>query len=174
MILPAPFTGEPKEVFKTQHRFAGFTWFAAPGQVFASESNWKKRWRTTWLVDIDKPGTAPKKIFDLNTQDAYNNPGSPIMTTTPAGDRVVLQDKDVIYLSGAGRLAQGRPSLPRHDEPQDGGKEAHLAVPRRQVPSPSSASSARTKTKLILSHESKTEVPNYHPLRPQGEEGDRR
>ena len=28
MVLPAPFTGEPKEVFKTENRFGGFTWFA--------------------------------------------------------------------------------------------------------------------------------------------------
>jgi dipeptidyl aminopeptidase/acylaminoacyl peptidase len=160
MVLPAPFADEPKEVFKTQNRFAGFTWFAASGQVFASETNWKKRWRTTWLTDIDKPGTEPKKIFDLNTQDAYNNPGSPIMTTTPAGDRVVLQDKEMIYLSGAG-------GSPKGDYPFIDTMNLKTGLKKRiwQCPDGKYESFVgfygEDKTKFILSHESKTEVPNY-------------
>jgi dipeptidyl aminopeptidase/acylaminoacyl peptidase len=160
MVLSAPFNGETKEVFKTQHRFAGFTWFATPGTVFASESNWKKRWRTTWLADIDKPGTEPKKIFDLNTQDAYNNPGSPIMTTTPAGDRVILQDKNLIYLQGAG-------ASPKGDYPFIDTMDLKTGLKKRiwQCPDGKYESFVgfygEDKTKLILSHESKTEVPNY-------------
>jgi dipeptidyl aminopeptidase/acylaminoacyl peptidase len=55
MVQPAPFTAEPKEVLKLQHRAGGLTWFATPGLALASESNWKKRWRTTYLVNIDQP-----------------------------------------------------------------------------------------------------------------------
>jgi dipeptidyl aminopeptidase/acylaminoacyl peptidase len=160
MVLAAPFAGEAKEVLRTQHRFGGFTWFSTPGTVFASESNWKKRWRTTWLTDIDKPGTAPKKIFDLNTQDAYNNPGQPIMTVTPAGDRVALQDKDTIYLSGTG-------SSPKGDHPFVDAMDLKTGQKKRlwQCPDGTYESfvgfSGDGRDKIIVSHESKTEVPNY-------------
>ena len=116
LALPAPFTAEPKEVLKLQHRAGGLTWLVAPGQALASESNWKKRWRTTYLVDIDQPQTPPRTIFDLSTQDNYADPGSPVLTETKTGDRVVLQDKDWIYLQGNGASPQGdHPFLDRMD-----------------------------------------------------------
>ena len=160
MVLPAPFTGEPKEVFKTQNRFGGFTWFATPGQVLASESNWKKRWRTTWMTNIDKPGTEPKKIFDLNTQDAYNNPGQPIMTQTTAGDRVILQDKNDIYLSGAGASPKGDYPFIDAMNIQTGQKKRIWQCADGKYQS-FVGFYGDGRDKIIISHESKTEVPNY-------------
>jgi dipeptidyl aminopeptidase/acylaminoacyl peptidase len=55
MILPSPFTGEPREALKTEHRFAGMAFMATPGLAFASEFDWKRRWRTTWVVNVDDP-----------------------------------------------------------------------------------------------------------------------
>ncbi len=107
MALDAPFTGEPREALKLQHRFSGLTPMAAPGLALVSERNWKKRWRTSWIADLDHPQTAPVKFSDLSAQDRYNDPGGPVMTTLKNGERVILQDKDSIYLQGRGASPAG-------------------------------------------------------------------
>lgn len=160
LVLDAPFTGEPKEVFKTENRYAGMTWFDTPGLALASETNWKKRWRTTWLIDIGKPGVVPKKMFDLNTQDAYNDPGSPVMTTK-GGDRVILQDKDWIYLSGSGSSPKGdHPFLVRMNLKSMQKEELFRCADGKYQSFVGFTGEGRGK--IIISQESKTEVPNYY------------
>ena len=112
--LSAPFRDTPKPVLQLKerasglgYRGSGLTYFATPGLALASEYTWKKRWRTTYLVDLDHPEVAPKKWFDLSAQDRYNNPGTPVMTTLKNGESVILQDKDWIYLDGSGSSPQG-------------------------------------------------------------------
>lgn len=160
MTLAAPFDGEPAEALKLKERAQGLSTFATPGLAFASEFNWKKRWRTTYLVDLDHPATAPRKIFDLSIQDQYNDPGMPVMTTLKTGDRVVLQDKDWIYLSGGGASPNGdHPFLDRMNlktmkkerlfQCQDPGYESFIAF------------SGPSRDQFIASYESRTEPPNY-------------
>ena len=116
MTLAAPFTGAPAEVFRFKDRAQDLAPLATPGLALASEFDWKKRWRTTWLVNLDQPGTVPRKIFERNAQDRYNDPGSPVWTILKTGERVVLVDKDRIYLSGAGASPKGdHPFLDRLD-----------------------------------------------------------
>lgn len=160
MTLPAPFAAEAAEVLKLKERTQGLNWFATPGQAFASEYNWKKRWRTTWLVDLDHPQAAPRKFFDRSTQDQYGDPGFPVSTMLKSGDRVILQDKDWIYLSGNGSSPQGdHPFLDRLNlktmkkerlfQCQDPAYETFVAW------------SGASRDRIIMSHESKTEPPNY-------------
>jgi len=159
MVLPAPFTGESKEVFKTQNRFNGFTWFATPGMAFAAESNARKRWRTTWLVNIDKPEVAPKKIFDLNTQDAYNDPGSPVMTLKD-GNRVVLQDKDAIYLSGSGASPKGDYPFVDKMDLKTGQKQRLFQCAEGKFQT-FVGFFGEGRDRVLINQESKTEPPNY-------------
>ena len=107
MTLSAPFKEQPKEILKVQHRYSGIAWLKPAGKAFLTERDWKRRWRTTYLVNVDDSSVAPKKIFDLSTQDRYNDPGRTVYTTTPAGERILLQDKDWIYLSGMGASPKG-------------------------------------------------------------------
>jgi len=160
LTLPAPFSADPREVLKLKERAMGLMPLATPGQAFASEYNWKKRWRTSWLVDLDHPETTPKKFFDLSTQDQYKDPGYPVMTTLKTGDRVALQDKEWIYLSGSGASPQGdHPFLDRMNlktmkkerlfECQDPAYETFVAF------------NGASRSEIIMSRESKTEPPNY-------------
>ncbi len=160
MMQAAPFTASPVEVLKLTERAQGLMPLATPGQTFASEYNWKKRWRTTWLVDLDHPATPPRKFFDLSVQDQYKDPGYPVMTTLKTGDRVVLQDKDWIYLSGGGASPQGdHPFLDRLSlktmkserlfQCEDPAYETFVAF------------DGASRDEIITSHESKTEPPNY-------------
>jgi dipeptidyl aminopeptidase/acylaminoacyl peptidase len=161
MVLSAPFAAEPREALKLQHRIAGLTPFATPGLGFASEYNWKKRWITAWLVDLDHPGIEPKKVFDLSTQDRYNDPGDPVMTTLKNGERIILQDKDWIYLEGNGASPQGdHPFLDRMNlktmkkerlfQCQDPAYETFVDF------------DGASRSRIITSSESQKEPPNYY------------
>jgi dipeptidyl aminopeptidase/acylaminoacyl peptidase len=107
VVLDSPLTAAPREALKLKNRSSGNVSFATPGLVFASEYDWKKRWRTTWLVDLDHAAVAPKKFFDVGVQDRYNNPGQPVMTSLKTGEWVILQDKDWMYLEGSGASPKG-------------------------------------------------------------------
>jgi dipeptidyl aminopeptidase/acylaminoacyl peptidase len=160
VALDAPFTGEPKELLKLQERAAGLQYFATPGKALASQSEWKRSWRTTFLVDLADPAAAPVKVWDLSARDSYKNPGRPVTTSLKTGERVILQDKDWIYLSGAGSSPQGdHPFLDRMNI-------RTLKVERLwQCQDPAYESfvdfAGASRTKLITSYETKTDPPNY-------------
>jgi len=160
VTLAAPFTGEPREVFKSENRFGGLTWFATPGQAIASEMNRRKRRRISWIVNVDDPAIAPKKLFDLNTQDAYSDPGSPVMTMKD-GARIILQDKDWIYLSGQGASPKGdHPFLDKMNLKTSEKARLFQCLDGKYQSFVGFAGQGRDA--IIISQESKTEVPNYH------------
>lgn len=161
MTYESPFVGDALEVLKLQHRFSGLTWLATPGRAFAMEYDWKKRWRTTWLVDVDNPGaTAPKKVFDLNARDSYKDPGRPVMAMTPAGEWVALQDKDAIYLSGQGATPKGdRPFLDKYDLKT--GRTTRLYQCPEGVYDTFVGFEGAARDRILISHESPAEPQNY-------------
>jgi dipeptidyl aminopeptidase/acylaminoacyl peptidase len=107
MTLADPYKEGPGEVLKLKERASGLEYFSTPGLALATESIWKRRWRTTYLVDLDHPEVASKKFFDLSFQDRYNAPGSPVTTRTKTGERVIILEKDWFYLEGSGASPQG-------------------------------------------------------------------
>jgi dipeptidyl aminopeptidase/acylaminoacyl peptidase len=163
---PVHHAGLPHHVprrFQTKERSMGLTYFATPGPALATEFNWKKRWRTTWLVNLDNPQAEPKKVFDLSVQDQYNDPGRPVMTSLKTGERVILQDKDSVYLSGSGASPQGdHPFLDRMNlktlakdrlyQCQDPAYETFVDF------------NGASRTEVITSYETKTSPPNYYVL----------
>jgi dipeptidyl aminopeptidase/acylaminoacyl peptidase len=115
MSLAAPFEGEPSEILEVQHRYTELSWTAQPGQALLTEYDRDRRWQTTSLIDVADPSTR-KVVFDLSVNDAYGDPGTPLLDTRPDGQTTILQDGDSIYLSGAGAGESGdRPFLDRMD-----------------------------------------------------------
>ena len=163
MTLSAPFKENPSEVMKIQHRYSGVDWLRPEGNALITEFDWKKRWTTTYLINVDDPAQAAKKIFDLSSQDSYNDPGSPVSTTTMTGEQILLQDKDWIYLSGSGASPKGdMPFLDKMDlktmkkerlfQCREGGYEAFINF------------AGQSRDQIITRYESKTEPPNYYLL----------
>ncbi len=161
LALDAPFSSDPREVHKIQHRYAGVEWLTTPGTVLVSEYDWKRRWQTTTLANIENPQAGPRKIFDLSTQDDYADPGNVIMTTTPSGETVALQDKEWVYLRGAGASPQGnRPFLDKMSlrtlekkrlfACPEGRYEAFIAFP------------GESRDRILISSESPSDPPNYY------------
>jgi dipeptidyl aminopeptidase/acylaminoacyl peptidase len=116
LTLAAPFAGaEPAVCGLVEHRCLGWLDLAEPGRVLLTEHDRERRWLTTRLADFSKrePG---RVIFDRSADDAYADPGSPMMATRPDGTRTVLQDGPAIYLRGDGGGPDGdRPFLDRLD-----------------------------------------------------------
>jgi dipeptidyl aminopeptidase/acylaminoacyl peptidase len=113
--LGAPFDAEPRAAGLVQHRCLGWYDLAAPGQLLMTEHDRDRRWLTTRLTDLSaaEPG---RVIFDHSADEAYLDPGSPLLTVDPDGTRTVLQDGDCIYLRGDGAGPEGdRPFLDRLD-----------------------------------------------------------
>jgi dipeptidyl aminopeptidase/acylaminoacyl peptidase len=110
-----PFTDGPVEALRSRHRVVDSLWLESPDRILLTEWDRDRRWRTTWLVDLDSPQSR-RAIFDLSINDAYGDPGSPVRRVTASGHEVALQEGDAIYLAGAGAGEEGdRPFLDRFD-----------------------------------------------------------
>ena len=108
MTLAAPFTAQPREVAKTEYRYGGVNW-TDDGTILLSESD--RETRTTRLWRHDANWGEPRMLWDRKQQDAYGDPGDPLMRP---GKGTVLQSGDWIYLVGRGSSPEGdRPFLDR-------------------------------------------------------------
>jgi len=106
--LKAPFTGQPREILKTEQRFSGIQMTEKGGLALVEDSERTTRRVRTYLLDVDKqPDQAPKLVWSLNNQDRYRSPGTPLSKATPNGGRVLLQDGDSIFLTGPGASPEG-------------------------------------------------------------------
>jgi dipeptidyl aminopeptidase/acylaminoacyl peptidase len=169
MTLSCPFTEEPQEVLKITHRYSGISWLENPGMAFLTEYDWKRRWRTTYLIDVEDPPQEPKKIIDLSIHDRYNDPGSPVTTTTSNGEAVILQDDDWIYLSGSGANPQGeRPFLDKFNLKTM--EKEHLFQSGENCYESFVDFVGDFRDQIIISYQSKTEPPNYYVVNLKNDE----
>lgn len=112
MQLAAPFSGMPTEIARTKERFAGITWGEGSLAMISDYERTTRRSRT-WLFNPDQPSAEWKLVWDLNTEDSYRNPGSPLFKRTALGNALVRRG-DYIYLTGNGASPEGdRPFLDR-------------------------------------------------------------
>jgi dipeptidyl aminopeptidase/acylaminoacyl peptidase len=120
LTLDAPFTAEPHEFAKTEWRYGGLQ-FTDKGLALLTENDRASRHTRTWLLE---PGAQPRQVWDRKTDAVYENPGAPISASGGGGGRgggrggggggPILQNGDVIYLSGEGATPEGdRPFVDR-------------------------------------------------------------
>jgi dipeptidyl aminopeptidase/acylaminoacyl peptidase len=114
LMLDAPFTREPTTLMETELRYAGINWTDA-GFALLHEFFWQTRTRRTYEVNPDDPTQAPRLVFDLSTEDRYNDPGNPLTRPDPTTGYSLVVTTDggrTIFLTGAGASPEGnRPFL---------------------------------------------------------------
>ncbi|MFN3649975.1 MAG: S9 family peptidase [Armatimonadota bacterium] len=154
-----PFQGEPRELYRTEHRFTGASWLEGGDETLVREFDRDRRWTRTWLVSVDgRP--EPKLLWDRSTQDQYGDPGSPVMKSLPNGQRVVLRSGSSLLLSGEGSSPEGaRPFLDRFDLAT--GKAERLFHAAPSTYESVVALLADDGSRFITRHETLTEPPNY-------------
>jgi dipeptidyl aminopeptidase/acylaminoacyl peptidase len=165
MRLAAPFTGDPERLFDVQHRCLGWIDLDEPHRALLTEHDRDRRWLTTWICDL--AGREERRVlFDHSMDDAYADPGSPLMTTGPDGRRTVLQDGPLIYLRGDGATPDGdRPFLDRLDL-QTLRKERLYTSPADGLDHvlgfPAGDGAGADRGEVVLWHESPAEPPNLY------------
>ena len=160
MRLDAPFDAKPVEVFRAEHRIVGWQrgWSAEGGTVMLTQRERIRRWRYTWLLDVDA-GTA-RRWFDLNERDSYTSPGSPVQRPLANGHRVLHQAGDEVYFSGRGATDKGdRPFLDLRSMNSGQVRRLFRSAPDRYE---SFISFAGDDQHFVMRSESATDVPNYY------------
>lgn len=113
LSLNAPFGEAPKEMMKTEQRFAGGLW-GEKNLLLVTDFDRDRRWTRTVIVNPNDSSAAPKTLWSRNVQDRYSDPGTPLTRVLPNGKSVILQNGDSIYLVGTGATPEGdRPFLDR-------------------------------------------------------------
>ena len=111
-MLDAPFTGNPTELEKTEHRFQGLTWTERPDMALVREYQASRRWNRTWLINPNAPTEPSRLLWDVSAQDRYGDPGSPLLRPLTNGFRVARVHEGSLFLVGAGATSDGeRPFL---------------------------------------------------------------
>jgi len=149
---------QPRHVFDLRHRCLGWYDLDEPGQVLVVEHDRDRRWLTTWLCDLAAPGRN-RVVFDRSMDDAYGDPGAPMMRLNPDGTRTAVADGTAIYLRGDGAGPQGkRPFLDRFDLATLTATRLHESPPGNMEYVLGFATADRSE--LVTWHESPAEPPN--------------
>ena len=158
--LKAPFTGASKELFKTKTRYAGVSWGNATLALVREMSRTKQSSK----VSRFNPSTgALETLYELNTTDAYNNPGSPVTEKNKFGRQVILTtDNGTKLLLNNTTGASPKGDLPFIAKFDLNTKKSEILW-RCQEGSFEVVTDILDPQKLVLltRRESKTEVPNY-------------
>jgi dipeptidyl aminopeptidase/acylaminoacyl peptidase len=111
--LAAPYAGEPAEIARTEHRFAGITWGERGDLAILRDFDRNRLWGRAWFFHPKNPSEM-RLVWDRSTQDRYNNPGTPLMRRLSNGHNAMAQHGDFIFLAGPGASPEGeRPFLDR-------------------------------------------------------------
>lgn len=110
----APFNGTVQELISLPLRYAGMMW-GNDKMALVNEIWWADRKSRTYQIDPSNP-SKKKMISDRSYEDAYTDPGNPLMVMNQYGRPVMAISDNAIYLSGEGASPQGdRPFLDKMD-----------------------------------------------------------
>ncbi|MGD8394912.1 MAG: prolyl oligopeptidase family serine peptidase [Candidatus Eiseniibacteriota bacterium] len=160
MRLKAPFTGEPEEVFRAEHRIQPWrtAWGTVGGTLMLTQRERMRRWRYVWLLDVDAGTSRP--WFDLDEDDRYGDPGYPVMRPLPNGRPVLHQTGDAVYFHGSGATEHGdRPFLDLRHMDRDETDRLFRCPPDRYE---SFVAFAGDEGHFVMHSESAMDVPNYY------------
>ena len=105
--ISAPFTAKEKEFCKTKFRFSGITWGNANFALVRESLQGKQMSKVSRL----NPSTGEMEmLFERSNNDAYNNPGNPVLTKNKYGRNVIeLMDegKSLLLNNTVGSSAKG-------------------------------------------------------------------
>lgn len=159
--LSAPFTGEAKELFKTKMRYSGTTWGDASLALVTEVSRSRQLGRVS---RYNSTSNSLELLYERNITDAYNNPGSPVLTRNKF-DRPVIQTTDngtkILMNNTVGASAKGDlPFLAKFDL----ATKQNEILWRCQEGVFETVEDVLDANKLILltRRESQKEVPNYY------------
>lgn len=159
MMWSAPFSGTPSTLISLPLRYAGISW-GNDKNAMVYEFWWADRKTRTYLVDPSNP-SRKKTLFDRSSEDAYSDPGDPMMMASSYGTMVMQINSDnSVFLRGDGASPEGdRPFLDKLDLAS--GKISRLWRSEAPYYEYVVALTDPKKVSFITSRESTSENPNY-------------
>ena len=154
--------GEPGKSIRCSTAAAGMEWLTTPGTGLVSEYDWKRRWQTTTLVDIENPQAGTQENLRPEHPGRLRRPGE-----RGHDDDPVRRDNRPPG-QGLGLPLAGPAPLPRATSPfldkmnlktlekkrlfacAEGRYEAFIAFP------------GESRDRILISSESPSEPPNYY------------
>lgn len=116
MLLAAPFSASPTEIFKTEQRFDGFGWLEKRDVSLMSEYDENRHWFRAFIVNVDNPKQEKRILWDMSSDEKYADPGQPVTRILSNGFPVIRENQNSIFLSGSGASPEGdRPFLDKLD-----------------------------------------------------------
>lgn len=164
-ILAAPFTGAPKELVKTAQRMYAVTDVITDMYFVTEGSRAKHRQKMSKLTADGKMET----LIDRSTDDAYNNPGTPLTEKNKYGrSSIKLVNGTQVFMTGAGSSAKG--DLPFLNTFDINTKETKQLW-RCQEPYYETVTDVLDFDKLIIvtNKQSQTQQPNYYQRNLKGD-----
>ncbi len=161
--IAAPFTGQPEQLLKSQHRAFGMSFLENPSLVMTTEYDRDRRWVRSLIYDLDAPDQTPRVAKDRSIRDRYGDPGRIVMYRDQSGHPVMRQDGDFIYRIGSGATPTGdRPFFDRQNLSTMEAERLWRCDPNvLESVVAVEASSADQKPAIITRQESRAEPPNY-------------
>jgi dipeptidyl aminopeptidase/acylaminoacyl peptidase len=104
----APFNGANRFVAQTINRYQGI-YFCNEKYAVVSDFWYKTRNSKTYLINPSDENKTPKTIFDISTEDLYQDPGAFDVAPNQYGRYVIKLSKDgsKMYLQGEGYTPEG-------------------------------------------------------------------
>lgn len=159
MQLNAPFDGQAQELMRIKLRFSGVMWGNASTAMVMGRW-WNNRKEEVYLLNPTQPALS-KLMRERNYEDAYGDPGSPLMQANAYGRSVLLIHNNQLFLSGAGSSPEGDlPFLDQYD--LKSGKSKRLWRCEAPYYEYVVALLDPAKKTFISSRESQKENPNYY------------
>lgn len=161
VTLSAPFTSPPAELMRTVHRFRDVDWIESGDLYLVRDYDRDRRFERVYLGSVATPATQPRVISDLDINDRYNDPGTPVQRTLATNHRAILRHGDHVYLTGTGASAEGdRPFLDRFNLTT--GKTERLFRADTQNFETFVALLSNDASRIMTRRENPTEPPNFY------------
>lgn len=165
-LLP-PFDGKALELIRLKLRFSGVMWGNSSTALVMGRW-WNNRMEEVYLLNPIQPALN-KKMWERNYEDAYGDPGSPLMQPNMYGRSVLYIHNNQLFMTGAGSSPEGDlPFLDQFDIKS--GKTSRLWRCEAPYYEYVVALLDPAKKTFISSRESQQENPNYY-LRTAGKPG---
>lgn len=155
----APFKGEARELFKTKMRYRNTIWGNKNFAWVVEGLSGKQQTRVSNYSYLERKF---ETLFERNTTDAYNDPGTPVTTKNDYGKEVIyIKDNQIILNNTTGSSAKG--DLPYIALYNITNKQSNI-IWRCDENSFEYVAEVLDKDRftLITRKESTTEVPNYY------------
>jgi dipeptidyl aminopeptidase/acylaminoacyl peptidase len=162
MTLAAPFDAEPQLAFRVENRCLGWTHMDAANTLMLTEHDRDRRWLRTWLCDLAEP-ERNRVLFDLSEDDAYGDPGDPMLRLNRDGTKTIRQIGQDIFLRGDGATPDGeRPFLDRYN--LETGETTRLFHSPADAHETVLSLIGADPGQMVVWHQSKTEPPNLRVI----------